>query len=337
MKKVLLSLILLVGMTAFAQETIILQPGPEDGIDAFIYDYEPNRNLGTHVNIIAQAGTQGGKNKYVRSLLKFKLDTLPPTAIINSASISLYCYDTPGNGVHDLRSGSNASYMKRIIEPWDEETVTWSNQPLTSDSLQVYLESSKTDTQNYTNVDVTQLTQFFHKNPHANHGVLFRLLEEDIYSKILFGSSDCPILELRPELIIHYSLPVNNTPVAYDTILIYDTITVYDTVKVYQSICDTLVIDITTKLHTPDKSISSIMIYPNPTTGTVNIKNFNFSAISNYSIRIVSAQSQTIFESQINQELFSIDLSQFSNSGLYFIQIFDDNFQLIESKKILLK
>jgi hypothetical protein len=44
-----------------------------------------------------------------------------------------------------------------------------------------------------------------------------------------------------------------------------------------------------------------------------------------------------IFESNITQQLFEIDMSVFGQTGLYFIQIIDNSSQIVDTRKIILE
>ena len=113
------------------------------------------------------------------------------------------------------------------------------------------------------------------------------------------------------------------------------TVTYYDSIAV----TDTLIIDVdltTTGIN--GSLINTIKVYPNPTSDVIQINTGeNFESINNYTIKIINSSSQTVFENIINQQSFSIDVSEFGATGLYFIQIIDDQQQLVDIRKIILQ
>ena len=123
---------------------------------------------------------------------------------------------------------------------------------------------------------------------------------------------------------------------------VYDTtqVTVYDTISVYNNIAvtDTLIIDVTITGLNPPENINTIKVYPNPSRDVIFIQTGkNYSSMSDYTVRIINSQSQTVFESKITQQLFEIDVSTFGQTGLYFIQIIDSTNQVIDVRKIILE
>jgi len=183
---------------------VSLQPNADNGVDAFIYDLEPDRNLGTHPDFMATAWTNGG-HVIVRSLLKFDYSTIPSDALIDSIKLSLYSYESPANGSHSALSGSNSCSLQKIISSWNESSVTWNNQPFTTTENQVILPKSEYETQDYLEVDVTALVTEMIMFPANNHGVLLKLETEEAYRQLVFASSDNSDIELHPKLDIYYS------------------------------------------------------------------------------------------------------------------------------------
>ncbi len=55
-----------------------------------------------------------------------------------------------------------------------------------------------------------------------------------------------------------------------------------------------------------------------------------------YYLNILNSTGQLVFNSPINQVVFTIDISQFGANGLYFLQILNANFNVVEVKHIVL-
>lgn len=137
--------------------TIILQPNEENSKDALISSFEPSKNFGSRADLVAMSWTVSGNPANYRSLIEFDLSNIPSGAIINSANLSLYSQESPGLGSHSTTSGSNESVLSRITSSWDESFVTWNNQPTITTENEVFLSESSSSTQDYLNIDVTNL------------------------------------------------------------------------------------------------------------------------------------------------------------------------------------
>jgi hypothetical protein len=73
-----------------------------------------------------------------------------------------------------------------------------------------------------------------------------------------------------------------------------------------------------------------INIYPNPSNGILNIE---LGTVENTSLIITNALGQIVLNEKVNKELFSLNLSNFSN-GVYFIQVLNNN-KTIKAQKII--
>jgi len=186
------------------KHTLTLQPNAADGIDAFLYNIGPNTNYETHFDFAAIATTNSGTPAYARGLIKFDFSVLPSDAIIDSVTLTLYGYNSPANGTHRTISGSNACLFKRITENWDESTVTWNNQPNTTDQDAVSIPMSTSDTQSYT-INITQAARYMIKNPSNNFGFKIQLVTESYYRQLVFASSDNSNSSIHPKIVIYYA------------------------------------------------------------------------------------------------------------------------------------
>jgi len=192
-----------------AYSRLVLQPGGEEGIDAFIeawpYENYSNTNWSSYKGFAAAAWTAGGIQTTARSLLKFDLKSIPAQKRIRRATLSLYSVSLPyiGEG-HSSLSGPNDFIINRVISEWDEKKVTWNTQPRVTREGEIILPPSGSPDQDYTNIDVTELVQFMINNPSKNYGIMIRLLNESYYRSVVFGSSDYPNPEKRPKLVIEF-------------------------------------------------------------------------------------------------------------------------------------
>ena len=147
---------------------------------------------------------------------------------------------------------------------------------------------------------------------------------------------DTLITQVYDTLITHDTLitQVYDTLTTYDTLItqVYDTLITYDTI--YLGVTDTLYIDVNISGTPP--ITNTLKVYPNPTADQVIIDNGNYSTMGGYYLNILNSTGQQVFNSPINQAVFTIDISQFGANGLYFLQILNANFNVVEVKHIVL-
>jgi hypothetical protein len=203
-KSVLIASLLFLSLCGFAQQVWTYQPGPQQGKDAFIYTLESDESFGDHPNFMASAWTNGGEFVVVRCLIDILPENVPDNIEILDAKLSLYSYDSPSNGAHSTASGSNACFLRRIVEPWSENSVTWFTQPETTTENQVVLDASSFSIQDYEDIDITAMVQDMIESDDQGRGIMIRLQTEDIYRAMVFGSSDNDDPELRPKVVITY-------------------------------------------------------------------------------------------------------------------------------------
>lgn len=183
-------------------DTLILRPGPIDGIDTEVRD-NMDWPKWDDDDFIANAWTANGEYFIQRSLLKFDLNQIPSGRYIISAKLSLYCNTISGH--HQLNAGANSSYLLMVTEPWDQYNVHWSNQPATTMDNAIILPQSINQTQDYPNINVTDQINYFYTNPSENYGFMLRLIGEYQYAALVFASSNHIDPSKRPMLEVVYS------------------------------------------------------------------------------------------------------------------------------------
>jgi hypothetical protein len=192
-------------------QVLIFQPGPVTGKDAMISKLEPDKNFGAHKYFEATyiSEPQLTVMRSNRSLIFFDLSKLPRSAVIKKVILKL-SYDVPVPWDSTIFVSSSATapkpygVLQKITEPWDENLVTWNNQPPTTELNQVFIQPFIRNT-NAIEVDVTQLIVMIASNAQPNHGMLFKLSSNEKFKGFRFASSDYPDSIMRPRLSIQYT------------------------------------------------------------------------------------------------------------------------------------
>jgi hypothetical protein len=226
---------LLVGLTSDYIHVLILQPGPEEGKDAMINRTSPDKNFGDHIYFEAinnqpLISTDIDCPLLTRSLIQWDLNQLPKSATIQKAIMTLYYpniwiepveTDTIRNIYYgwvdstEIPDRYPLAVLQRIISPWEEYEVTWTNQPETTEEGQVFLPMKYYIMEaNCVNcfappvseeIDVTSLLT--NTSGTARYGMLFKLVYEEYPQWFRFTSSDFKEPKLWPKLEIYYTLP----------------------------------------------------------------------------------------------------------------------------------
>jgi hypothetical protein len=105
----------------------------------------------------------------------------------------------------------------------------------------------------------------------------------------------------------------------------------------YETVTDTLVINITRTSFNPISYFNTIKVYPNPTKNLITIDNGDIQKMNGYSIKIINSFGQQLYQTPINQQYNTIDITQWGGNGMYYLQVIDTNGNIIEIKKILLQ
>jgi len=209
-------LILTIPWDSGGWQAVKLQPGPDEGKDAMISNLEPDRNFGDWKFFEATFITEPVLTvmRSNNSLIWFDMNAVPKSATIKKVTLRL-TYDLPLIWDSTVISpGSNGgiewfgAVLQKIIEPWEEKTVTWNNQPKTTEVNQVFITPFILNC-NFITVDVTQLfmPDQTGTTDTPNYGMFFRLWPTEWVEGFRFGSSDNSDVSLRPELTVYYTLP----------------------------------------------------------------------------------------------------------------------------------
>lgn len=130
----------------------------------------------------------------------------------------------------------------------------------------------------------------------------------------------------------------------FDTtyVVITDTVTFIDTVYVetfdttYISVTDTLVIDVA-YASVPTVLMNRIKVYPNPAMNIIYIDNGDFSTISQYVYIVKNALGQVVTTIPVSGNIETVDITNWGGSGIYYLSVLDDNFNVQTVRKIVLE
>ncbi len=189
---------------AFSQITVNLRPSGTTGKDALINSQTPTTNEGNSQDFACWTWTSNGST-IARSLMQFDLTAIPANAVIQSATLNLNCNTT--SAITQLHYGSNTSFLKRITAPWQENMVTWFDQPNTTTNGQVTLATSAANNQNYLNINIKDFVDAWVADSNNNFGLMLQLQTESIYRSVIFASSDHTDSTKRPLLTVTYTMP----------------------------------------------------------------------------------------------------------------------------------
>jgi len=200
------------------QGTVIIDPqiaiDPEGGElkDAFVrtctnpsYSYWATSNYGSNGYWYVNAWTKGGYPSKGRTYFQFDLSDIPSTARITSAEFFAYWNNTfveHGTGIYS-RYSISSTYIRRVTEAWDENTITWNDQPSSITTNQVIVPAPETGTSDF-EIDITNLLIDALSSSEGYNGLLWQLQTESQYRSIYPAGNDHNDPGLHPKLEITY-------------------------------------------------------------------------------------------------------------------------------------
>jgi len=185
----------------FSQKTIVLQPGPAEGKDAYINSAFPDDPGGPNVGLMACAWTFDGEFGIGRSLIRFDLSQIPPGTEILDARLTLYFDPDIAFG---SQYGDNASFLDKVTEDWNENTVTWNSKPVSTEVGAVLIPETLIPTQDLVDIDITGFVSDWVNSPETNFGFVHRMATEIEYCCVVYSSSDNAQVSKRPKLVVTY-------------------------------------------------------------------------------------------------------------------------------------
>jgi photosystem II stability/assembly factor-like uncharacterized protein len=89
--------------------------------------------------------------------------------------------------------------------------------------------------------------------------------------------------------------------------------------------------------HVLSTDTSNIKIYPNPAKDYLIINTENYSLTPDYSIKIIDLHGIIVFETEVTQPSYKINLSSRFSKGVYILQLYDYKYKIKAVKKIVLQ
>ena len=187
--------------------TITLQPNKNPN-EVHIYGNSTLEGSGPAQTEIGAVSWTNGPVIGMRGAFKFDLSSIPSTATITSAHLSLYSNPAPLNGHHpnEMRANDgtdNTMLIQRIIENWIAASVTWNNQPKSTAYNQVTIPHTASPFFDLIDVNVTELVKDM-TGANPNYGFLIKLKTEVIYNSRVFCSSFYNDSTKHPKLVVTY-------------------------------------------------------------------------------------------------------------------------------------
>jgi len=187
MKKeaIMIICIVFVLYTGVLGDDLVLWPGPDEGQDSFVAESVPDWNFGDWDEIDVYYNT-------VLGYLRFEgLDDLQG-GTIESAYLEICQHNGGPAGVR----------FYRVLEPWDENTITWNNQPSHSitEYIYYYFPDESSTIQYWYLINVTSFVEKWFSGEWENFGWCL----EQQYTIIQdFGASEMTIEAKRPCLYLY--------------------------------------------------------------------------------------------------------------------------------------
>ena len=184
-------------------QTTTIQPGPADAKDSFTLEEFPTTATQADVwfsQVLVAGGNSVGQD--CRAFIQFDLGTVPDTAVVTSASLSLY---------HDLSDASAISApvgVYAVTEDWNDTTLTWDDMPAASDTIESTLTVTAPSAHAFISWDVAGLVESWLDGSVTNYGLMLADVDESSSDGWKwFYSADWGTASERPKLEVTYYDP----------------------------------------------------------------------------------------------------------------------------------
>jgi len=185
-------------LTSATVQSITLQPDSEEGKDARVGMKYHDQNYGNSDSLSMGYGNSADPRS--RSYLYFDVNaSLPQDAVVTSALLELHQFSFGG-------TGSLSIGLYQVTSDWQEDTITWNNQP-TSASEAEYTNVASSTLDAWRPWSIGDLVRGWSDGSISNYGMLLRAADEPATNIAYFDSSDYTDASKHPKLLINYYIP----------------------------------------------------------------------------------------------------------------------------------
>ncbi len=182
-------------LTHAPAQTVTIQPGPDVSMDAHVEEVIPDGNLGLSETIWIGEWPGGQRN---RAYLQFDLSSIPTTAVVLKAELSLYYHNSSAAQPVDI-----GAY--EVTSSWNDGTITWNVQPTSASTPEYVRKVQATATDYFISWYIDDLVQGWIDGSIANYGVVLRDTDETTTKACKgFYASDWVYGPRCPKLVIQY-------------------------------------------------------------------------------------------------------------------------------------
>jgi hypothetical protein len=167
-----------------------------NGINTSYFDFKALRSLSPSIN--SPTGP----------IIRILSARLFLTGINTNSSIPFPQGNAYPGGATDVHG--NTCYVQRIIQPWNEQTITFNNRPQITSQNFVEIQAS-TSQWNYNcfSLDVTGIVKDIVSNPTQGYGFYIELIDNHVLRSITFAGFEHPNRSIHPRLEVLFTyLPV---------------------------------------------------------------------------------------------------------------------------------
>ena len=172
------------------------------------------------------------------------------------------------------------------------------------------------------------------------------LISQSQYSQGTLSNVVAPITNTLGTILGNSTSNNDNFQGKLDDIRIYNRVldsaemnAIYNESLCYQTITvtDTLIINANLTGFNPVTYNNTIKIYPNPTNTSITINAGTNGNNIGYTVKILNTLSQVVYQQTISTQIYTVNLSTFGGTGVYFVQLYNTSGNLIDIRKIMLE